>query len=46
MAHVNQHKEEQSLNLCGNLDGNLEHGELPNVNPFYMGNVLIEIMLT
>lgn len=38
VARGDQCKGEQSLNLCGNLDGDLKHAEqLPNVNPFLHG---------
>ena len=45
VAHVDQCKGEQSLNLCGNLDGDLEHAEqISNVNPFCMADNLVIIL--
>lgn len=48
VAHTDQCKGEQSLNLCGNLDGDLEHAaeQISDVNHFCMGNLVIERMLT
>ena len=43
VAHGDQCKGEQSLNLCGNLDGDLKRGTATKCKFFFhMGNLLIE----